>query len=149
MRFSAIKNHAESTGLRFWQVSLLWQRNIKKALQPFDMTHTQFVILSVIEELSEQGKAVIQKSIADFSMIDVMTVSSAVRLLEKKSLVSRAISESDTRAHAIVTTGKGKKLLAKAVRAVDDVDRMFFRSVGAGSALHQALSDLLAQNLEE
>ena len=57
MRFSEIKNHKESMGLLFWQVSMLWQRKIKKVLQAYDLTHTQFVILAVIEELTEQDNA--------------------------------------------------------------------------------------------
>ena len=110
MRFSEIKNHKESMGLLFWQVSMLWQRKIKKVLQAYDLTHTQFVILAVIEELTEQDKTVTQKNISDFSMIDVMTVSSTVRLLAKKGLISRSQHETDTRANSIINTEMGKSL---------------------------------------
>ena len=104
MRFSEIKNHKESMGLLFWQVSMLWHRKIKTVLQAYDLTHTQFVILAVIEELTEQDKTVTQKNISDFSMIDVMTVSSTVRLLAKKGLISRSQHETDTRANSIINT---------------------------------------------
>ncbi len=98
MRFAECKNYQESVGLLFWQASMLWQRHIRQALQPYDLTHTQFVILAVLEELSEQSVGITQKQIADFSMIDVMTVSSTVRLLEKKGLVCRLPNQKDTRA---------------------------------------------------
>ncbi len=146
MRFSEIKNHKESMGLLFWQVSMLWQRKIKKVLQAYDLTHTQFVILAVIEELTEQDKTVTQKNISDFSMIDVMTVSSTVRLLAKKGLISRSQHETDTRANSIINTEMGKSLLSKAVKAVDKVDKTFFFDNDANKSLHSTLSELLLKN---
>ena len=146
MRFSEIKNHKESMGLLFWQVSTLWQRKIKKVLQAYDLTHTQFVILAVIEELTEQDKTVTQKNISDFSMIDVMTVSSTVRLLAKKGLISRSQHETDTRANSIINTEMGKSLLSKAVKAVDKVDKTFFFDNDANKSLHSTLSELLLKN---
>ncbi len=146
MRFSEIKNHKESMGLLFWQVSMLWQRKIKKVLQAYNLTHTQFVILAVIEELTEQGKMVTQKNISDFSMIDVMTISSSVRLLAKKGLIARSQHESDTRANSIVNTNTGKSLLSKAVKAVDKIDKTFFFDRDANKMLRGALSELLHKN---
>ena len=146
MQFSEIKNHKESMGLLFWQVSMLWQRKIKKVLHAYDLTHTQFVILAVIEELTEQDKTVTQKNISDFSMIDVMTVSSTVRLLAKKGLISRSQHETDTRANSIINTEMGKSLLSKAVKAVDKVDKTFFFDNDANKSLHSTLSELLLKN---
>ena len=80
MKFAECKNHKESIGLLFWQSSMLWQRKIKQILQSYNLTHTQFVILAVIEELTEQDVCITQKKISDFSMIDVMTVSSTVKI---------------------------------------------------------------------
>ncbi len=133
-------------GLLFWQVSMLWQRKIKKVLQAYNLTHTQFVILAVIEELTEQGKMVTQKNISDFSMIDVMTISSSVRLLAKKDLIARSQHESDTRANSIVNTNTGKSLLIKAVKAVDKIDKTFFFDRDANKMLRGALSELLHKN---
>ena len=145
MRFSEIKNHYESMGLLFWQVSMLWQRKIKKALHSYDLTHTQFVILAVIEELTEQNKLITQKQISDFSMIDVMTVSSTVRLLAKKGLISRTRHESDTRANSIINSQAGRELLRQAVKAVDKVDAEFF-SNDDNPILHKSLTALLQNN---
>ena len=66
MKYAKCKNHQESIGLLFWQSSMLWQRKIKQVLQPYDLTHTQFVILAVIEELSEKEKCVTQNKIYEF-----------------------------------------------------------------------------------
>ena len=85
MKSSKFKDSHQSVGLIFWKVSTLWQRKIKENLNKIDLTHTQFVILASIQELSEDHKIITQKEISDFSSIDTMTVSSVLRLLEKKS----------------------------------------------------------------
>lgn len=135
-------------GLLFWQSSMLWQRRIRQVLQPYDLTHTQFVILAVIEELSEQGVCITQKKISDFSMIDVMTVSSTVRLLEKKGLIVRMPHKTDTRANTISNTEKGIEYLTRAVREVEKVDEsFFFEDEQKNADFKNSLTDLLDKNL--
>ena len=126
MKYSKYSNAKESTGLLFWQTSVLWQRKIREVLQVLDLTHTQFVILSVIEELSDNAQEITQKMISDFSMIDVMTISSTIRLLEKKNYVYRTESKMDTRAYSISNTGEGREKLKEAIKKVELVDDTFF-----------------------
>ena len=75
-----------------------------------------------------------------------MTVSSTVRLLAKKGLISRSQHETDTRANSIINTEMGKSLLSKAVKAVDKVDKTFFFDNDANKSLHSTLSELLLKN---
>jgi len=126
MKYSGYKSHADSIGLLFWQVSTLWQRAIKDALRQYKLTHTQYVILAVIEELGETGKKITQKKISDFSMIDTMTVSATLRLLERKGLTDINTQENDIRANQISNREAGVALLKKAVNAVEIVDKQFF-----------------------
>ena len=49
MKYSRFHVANESYGLLFWQVSTLWQRKIKESLRPYDLTHTQYVILAVTQ----------------------------------------------------------------------------------------------------
>lgn len=126
MKGSRYKSRDESIGLLFWQVSTLWQRAVKAALRQFDLTHTQYVILAVIAELSENDGDITQKQISDFSMIDPMTVSSTLRLLEKKGLTQRIQSKMDSRANTICNTESGLSILREAVKAVENVDVTFF-----------------------
>lgn len=139
MKGSKYHSHDESTGLIFWQVSTLWQRAIKDALRLFDLTHTQYVILAVIAELDESGADITQKKISDFSMIDPMTISSTLRLLEKKGLTQRIQSETDSRANRICNTKSGQSILEKAVNAVETVDTSFFFDTQADLKLFQNL----------
>lgn len=134
----------------FWQVSTLWQRAVKTALRPFDLTLTQYVILAVIAELSETNDEITQKQISDFSMIDTMTVSNTLRLLEKKGLAKRIPSKSDSRANTIHNTDAGSVILRKAVRIVEEVDAAFFFDTKDDIKMFQELlAKLKAENLVE
>ena len=57
----------ESSGFLLWQVGMLWQRGIKKVLQPFDLTHPQFVLLASAQWFAQQGKEITQVSLANFT----------------------------------------------------------------------------------
>lgn len=134
----------------FWQVSTLWQRAIKKTLRQYELTHTQYVILAVIEELQEAGVKITQKKISDFSMIDTMTVSSTLRLLEKKGLTQRIPQAKDTRSNQIANTNAGTLLLKKAVHAVECVDKeFFFKNNEELTSLHGLLSQLKTNNINQ
>ena len=126
MKYSKFNNANESPGLLFWQVSVLWQRKIKDALRRYNITHTQFVILAVTHELNEQCSCVTQNEISDFSMIDVMTVSTTLRLLEKKNLITRENHPTDTRAKQVMNTKQGEKIVREANLVVEAVDNEFF-----------------------
>ena len=126
MKHSQYKNHNESTGFLFWQVTMLWQRKIKHALKPLNLTHTQYVILAVIQELNEHSENITQQMISDFSTIDVMTTSSTLRLLEKKKLINRGANSADTRAYSIINTQTGGNHLIEATSKIEEIDKEFF-----------------------
>jgi DNA-binding MarR family transcriptional regulator len=126
MRYSKYRDADESPGLLFWQVSVLWQRKIKEALRPYGITHTQFVILAVTHEMNEHIPDVTQNEISGYSMIDVMTVSTALRLLEKKGLVVRESHPTDTRAKRVTNTEQGDSILKEVNPVVESVDEEFF-----------------------
>ena len=126
MKHSIYSNRDESTGFLFWQLSTLWQRKIKEVLTKYNLTHTQYVILAVIEDLHETVDEINQKLISDISTIDVMTISSTLRLLERKKLIKRKPSRTDTRAYTIINSKTGSDILVKAVSEVEKIDKMFF-----------------------
>jgi len=43
----------DSPGYLLWKTTVSWQRLIKKALEPFDISHAQFVILAVVKWFDE------------------------------------------------------------------------------------------------
>lgn len=126
MEYSKFNHANESHGLLFWQVSTLWARKIKEALHPYDITHTQFVILAVTHELNKKKITSTQKEISNLSMIDVMTVSTTLRLLEKKNLIVRENHPTDTRAKLIKNTKQGEEILKIINPIIELVDDKFF-----------------------
>ena len=126
MKSSKFSSAQESSGLLFWQVATMWQRTIKKALHTLELSHTQFVLLAVIQQLSEEGRVVTQKKISDYSQVDVMTVSSVLRLLELRGWINRLAHPTDTRANQIRITIEVEKLVHLAIPLIEGVDEEFF-----------------------
>lgn len=138
MQYSQFDNHSTSPGFLLWKLSSLWKRKIKEALSPFALTHTQYVILTVTHYLKQNNMDTSQKTVSDFSNIDVMTTSKTIRLLEKKELVNRVSDENDTRAKTVALTSKGSAVLSEAIPVVEKVDRLFFQVDSGGH--HEALA---------
>ena len=71
---------SESNGFLLWKTTNLWQREIKKTLKEFDLTHTQFVILASSYWLSKQNKNITQVEIAIFISSLIAPIFPNVRL---------------------------------------------------------------------
>ena len=124
-------NADESPGFLLWQVTNLWQREIKKALEKFDLTHAQFVLLASIHWLTLHKEDVTQIALSASTKIDPMTTSTVLRTLQTKDLIRRQEHPTDTRAKTVALTDKGLKLLKPAVKAVEQFDNKFFSVIGA------------------
>ncbi|TGK12447.1 MarR family transcriptional regulator [Leptospira fletcheri] len=120
----------DSPGFLLWQVSNLWQREIRKILEPLDLTHAQFVVLAVTYWLECSGVETTQIRISDQAKTDPMSTSTALRTLEGKKMVSRFAHDSDTRAKLVRVTSEGKNLLKVAVQKVEAFDERFFAPLG-------------------
>ncbi|HEU4715299.1 MAG TPA: MarR family winged helix-turn-helix transcriptional regulator [Candidatus Saccharimonadales bacterium] len=118
-----------SPGLLLWRLSNEWQAKQRAALKPFDLTHTQFVLLASLSYAANK-RELTQKQLAEFAHTDVMMTSQVVRKLEQKGLVSRHESKYDGRAVTLAPTVTGLELVNKAVVVVESVDRIFFEKIG-------------------
>lgn len=87
------RNASESTGFLFMRAYNHWHTRVKQALQGIDLTHPQFVVLTAVGYLSQSSEEVFQVTIANFSDMDVMTVSQVLKLLEKKALIWRTVAK--------------------------------------------------------
>ncbi len=126
----SVKQAEDSSGFLLWQVTTLWQRGIKKALDHIDLTHPQFVLLASLLWLSRQQQSVTQIDLSLHSKIDPMTTSTIIRTLERKELIKRKEHATDTRAKAVVLTGYGTKTTRQAIRIIEKFDTQFFESLG-------------------
>ncbi|MGP6207707.1 MarR family winged helix-turn-helix transcriptional regulator [Cuniculiplasma sp. SKW3] len=116
----------ESPGFLLWQTMNLWQRKMRAALRESGLTHVQFVILASTLWLNEHGMETTQIMIARFARADVMMTSQVLRSLEEKELVLRSKNPSDTRSHLISLTERGRNLIGKSIKVVEDTDGAFF-----------------------
>ncbi|NDC83684.1 MarR family transcriptional regulator [bacterium] len=103
-----------------------WRRKIDAALQPFKLTHGQFVVLACLEYLSQPTTKLTQAQVAKQAQLDVATTSQILRTLEKKKLVNRISQSSDCRIKSPTLTLLGKNILAKALPEVEKTDIQFF-----------------------
>lgn len=116
----------DSPGLLLWQTTITWQRLIKKALDPYDIAHAQFVILAITLWFTTQQQEVTQTTIINLSKLDKMTVSKSLKKLVAQGLVKRSENQTDTRAKSVHLTRKGKELIEKLVPIVESIDAAFF-----------------------
>jgi MarR family transcriptional regulator, organic hydroperoxide resistance regulator len=120
----------ESTGFLLWQVTNLWQREIKKALEKYDLTHAQFVSLASIYWFSINKQEVTQVVLSNYTKIDPMTTSTLLRTMLVKKLIKREQHETDTRAKVVVLTEHGLKVTKQAIKVVEAFDKKFFGTLG-------------------
>jgi DNA-binding MarR family transcriptional regulator len=118
----------ESPGFLLWKISNAWQRRQRAALQPFGLTHSQFVILATATWFGAE-EVLTQTRLSELSGVDPMTTSQLVRALEEAGLVERREHPNDPRAKAIAVTRAGREKAAAAIVVVEDTDEQFFASV--------------------
>lgn len=141
--FFQFKTPEESTGFLLWKVNSLWQREIKKILQEFDLSHTQFVVLATTHFLGMKDKTVTQIQISKQTGIDKMLISNILKVLLSKKLILRKEHETDTRAKIVRLTKNGENLLKKAVKAVEDFDKIFFKKLTDNDKFNVELLNLV------
>ncbi|MFH7015827.1 MarR family winged helix-turn-helix transcriptional regulator [Flavobacterium sp. FlaQc-47] len=123
------KSPKDSPGYLLGQLTMLWQRRLKKVLDPLDLTQTQFVLLAALGWLSKKSNSVTQVDIANQSNADRMMVSKVLRTLEEKGFITRKEHETDTRAKTIRLTNAGETVLQKAIIEVENADLDFFSAL--------------------
>ncbi|PZX94062.1 MarR family transcriptional regulator [Flavobacterium aquariorum] len=142
----SVEKPEESSGFLLWQVTNLWQRQIKKALEPYGLTHSQFVLLASIHWLSVHQQEVTQIVLSNHTKIDPMTTSTVLRTLQQKGFIQRQEHLTDTRAKTVGLTEEGKEIIKKAVITVEKFDTEFFSILGNKTTeLNKNLITLLGQ----
>ena len=116
----------ESPGYLLWQTTITWQRRIKLALEPYKISHAQFVILAVLLWLEETDTAPIQKNLVNMTKLDKMTVSAAIKKLVGEGYIKRNEHKCDTRAKCVLLTKTGRAMAKKLIPIVEGVDEDYF-----------------------
>lgn len=120
------KKADDSAGFLLWKITALWQAKLGKVLNEFGLTQTQYALLASLRWFEEQGEPITQSHLVEHAKIDKMTVSKAIRRLEKDRLVSRESSTTDNRAIHVHFTVPGRAVIQKAIVAIEKADEDFF-----------------------
>ena len=119
-----------SPAYQLWLATNAWQRTIRKSLEPFDVTHVQFIILASIDLLKESGEIPTQVAVHRFGAIDENITSQVVKTLVAKGLVIRKKHPTDGRGHLLELTESGCDLVESARAVVRPAIAEFFAPVG-------------------
>jgi DNA-binding MarR family transcriptional regulator len=128
------RNAADGTGFLLWQVTLAWQRAVRATLEPHDLTHVQFVLLTSACWLGEHEGPPTQQRIAEHAGTDVTMTGQVLRRLAARQLITRAPDEQDPRTKRIALTDIGRAVLTDALADVQITDAEFFAPLGADVA---------------
>ncbi|HEX5115915.1 MAG TPA: MarR family transcriptional regulator [Pseudonocardiaceae bacterium] len=120
-----------TTGDLLWQVTLSWQRAIRATLEPHDLTHAQYVLLTSAAEL---GDAPTPHEIAEHAGTDPVLAGQVLRRLAARQLVTRQLDDADPKLRRIAVTDAGRALLAAAAEDVAITDAEFFVVLGPDAA---------------
>lgn len=119
----------DSPGFLLWQTTMIWQRQIKKALEAYDISHAQFVIMATLMWFEAHHYDTTQILIVNWSKLDKMTVSKSLKKLVALGYVNRSEHETDTRAKSVSLTKKGKDMVSTLVPIVEGIDYNFLGKV--------------------
>jgi len=134
----------DSPGFLLWQTTMTWQRLIKKELDPFGISHAQFVIMALLLWFKAHHYDTTQTLIVQWSKLDKMTVSKALKKLVEEKFVERFKHKIDTRSKSVFLTEKGKDLIHQLVPRVEHIDETFFGKLGQNQpTLIQILKNLI------
>jgi len=103
-----------------WRVTLSWQRRIRSVLEPYELTHVQFVLLTSLWWLADhEDQPPTQARLAQHAGTDPMMTSQVTRKLETRKLLERALDPTDSRARRLHLTAAGRAVVARALKDVE------------------------------
>jgi len=111
----------DELGLTIRKVLKLWQRIIQKCLDEYGLTSSQTELLGAIIHLNINKIEVTQIALSQETNIDPMTTSTILRNMQKKGLITRKESQTDTRARIVEITEHGYDLFSKAIKKIKDL----------------------------
>lgn len=117
-----------SPGLALWRATNAWQKRIRAALAPHDLTHVQYVLLASLTWM-DRSDPVTQRDLAQHAELDVMMTSQVLRTLEAKGYIRREPHPEDRRAIAVQPTPRGVELANLATHDVESADAEYFAAL--------------------
>lgn len=117
----------------------LWIKSKKHILDEFNLTLSQYEVLSAINYLGNYQKEIIQIDLSEKTGIDPMTISTILRNLEKNHLIARLRGTINTRVVYVKLTQKGKSIYNSASDKISMNCSNIYRNIDAGNLTSQLL----------
>ncbi|MBS1705274.1 MAG: winged helix DNA-binding protein [Armatimonadetes bacterium] len=115
-----------SPAYQLWLATNAWQRAVRKALEPLELTHAQFVVLASVQWLSKDAAMPTQADVCRFGALDENMTSQLVRVLSEKGFLTRCAQPGDKRAHGLRLTPSGMDLVELARAEVKPAAGKYF-----------------------
>lgn len=125
-----------------WRIFKYLQRGKHKLLEEFGITTSQLELLGAIYHISKHDIEVTQILLSQKTGIDPMTTSTILRTLQKKGLINRHKSKTDTRARIVEVTDAGTDLFEKAAVKIKEGQALLLKKIDC-EALKDQLQILL------
>lgn len=132
----------DDLGLTIRKVLKLWQRITQKCLDEFGLTSSQTELLGAIIHLHMNNIEVTQIALSQETNIDPMTTSTILRNMQKKGLITRRESQTDTRARIVEITDHGYEVFLGAVEKIKNLYSEMFKEEAERDALKLRLAKL-------
>jgi DNA-binding MarR family transcriptional regulator len=142
---AGVQQPEDSIGFLLWRVAHRHQREVDRALAPLGLTHLQFAMLVQTAWLTRDTDGIPQAELGRFSKVHPMQLSSVLKALEAKDLITRTRCPGHGRAKYLVLTDAAVALLATALPQVTALQGDFFGSDPVfGHDLHDRLRRVVA-----
>ena len=112
-----------------WKIFKYWQRGKQKLLEEFGLTGSQLELLGAIYNMSKHDIEVTQILLSQKTEIDPMITSTILRNLQKKGLINRYESKTDTRARIVEVTESGSELFEKATVKIKEGRALLLKNI--------------------
>ncbi len=120
----------ENIGQLIKQISNILINDLNKRLKEYDLTFSQLQVLLVIKEANSK---ICQKDIANILKIKHTTLLDILKILERKDLVIKNISESNAKYSELSLTKKGKETIDNLDLGKDKTQEMIANTLGYSS----------------
>ena len=139
-------------GSLLWLAATRWRVAADRALEPWGITHAQYVVLAALIGMGARERRPNQRAVADEAGLDPLFVSKLVGPLERLGLVDRTRDPTDSRAIQLTLTEDGVATTRSAAAAIRQLHETVFSGVGglhgpAAAELTDTLTTLLATSL--
>ena len=115
-------------GLLIWQTSNLWQCNIRKKINKFNISCNEYLILETVYNLDKILSNISQIDIVKHSFIDKSVVSSKLTQLNHKKLIKK-LKPVDNRSNKLELTQEGVALVEKMIKEIIETENIFFNKL--------------------